>query len=66
MSSLDEIERAIDGLSAQELAELYAWLDERHPLPVDDQLKAEVDAGRFDDRIARAMADHRGGRTKPL
>ena len=29
MNSLRDIERAIDGLKPQELAELYAWLD-RH------------------------------------
>lgn len=27
MNSLQDIERAIDGLKPQELAELYAWLD---------------------------------------
>lgn len=27
MSSLHDIERAIDGLNPQELAQLYAWLD---------------------------------------
>ncbi len=31
MNSLKEIERAIDRLGPQELAELYAWLDQRRP-----------------------------------
>lgn len=31
MNSLQEIERAIDSLKPQELAELYAWLDQRRP-----------------------------------
>jgi hypothetical protein len=31
MNSLREIERAIDGLKPQELAELYAWLDRHRP-----------------------------------
>ena len=31
MSSLLEVERAIENLKAQELAELYAWLERRHP-----------------------------------
>ena len=31
MNSLQDIERAIDGLKPQELAELYAWLDRRRP-----------------------------------
>ena len=31
MNSLQDIERAIDGLQPQELAELYAWLDQHRP-----------------------------------
>jgi hypothetical protein len=31
MNSLKDIERAIDGLKPQELAELYAWLDRHRP-----------------------------------
>lgn len=31
MKSLQEIERAIDGLEPQQLAELYAWLDQHRP-----------------------------------
>jgi hypothetical protein len=31
MNSLWDIERAIDGLKPQELAELYAWLDRHRP-----------------------------------
>ncbi|MEO8096397.1 MAG: hypothetical protein ABI811_01760 [Acidobacteriota bacterium] len=31
MNSLQDIERAIDGLKPQELAELYAWLDRNRP-----------------------------------
>ncbi|MBS1831339.1 MAG: hypothetical protein JST65_01420 [Acidobacteria bacterium] len=30
MSTVQEIERAIEGLSADELKELYAWLERRH------------------------------------
>ena len=31
MNSLQDIERAIDGLKPQELAEFYTWLDRRRP-----------------------------------
>jgi len=31
MNSLKEIERAIDRLDPQELADLYVWLDQRRP-----------------------------------
>jgi hypothetical protein len=32
----------------------------------DVQLKTAIEAGRFDDRISRAIADHKAGRTEPL
>ncbi len=48
------------------MEELYVWLDQRHPQPTDAQLKADLDAGRIDDRINRALADHKAGNTQPL
>jgi hypothetical protein len=65
-NTLQEIERAIRTLSAAELEELYAWLDQHYPQPIDAQLKADLDAGRIDDRISRALADHKAGKTQLL
>ncbi len=64
--AVEEIERAIQALTPPELEELYAWLDEHCPQPIDAQLKADLDAGRMDDRIRRALADHKAGKTTPL
>ena len=64
MSSVLEIERAISALSPRELDELYTWMDRNSPIDV--QLKTDLDAGRIDDRIARALADHRAENTQPL
>jgi hypothetical protein len=66
LSTVQEIERAIDALTPQQLEELYQWLDQHYPQPIDAQLKADLDAGRIDDRINRALADHKAGRTQPL
>ena len=66
MNTVQEIERAIDALTPQQMEELYIWLDQRHPQPIDAQLKADLDAGRIDDRVNRALADHRAGNTQPL
>jgi hypothetical protein len=63
--TLQEIERAIDALTPQQTEELYVWLDQRHPQPIDAQLKADFEAGRIDDRINRAFADHKAGNTHP-
>jgi hypothetical protein len=66
LKTVQEIERAIDTLTPQQMEELYVWLDQRHPQPIDAQLKADLDAGRIDDRINRALADHKAGNTQPL
>jgi hypothetical protein len=66
LNTVQEIERAIDALTPQEVEELYVWLDQRHPQAIDAQLKADLDAGRIDDRINRALADRRAGNTRPL
>jgi hypothetical protein len=64
MNTVLDIERAISGLSPNELDELYTWMDQN--CPIDVQLKTDLDAGRIDERIARALADHRAGNTQPL
>jgi len=66
LNTVQEIERAIGALTPSELEELYAWLDQHCPQPIDAQLKADLDAGRIDDRIRRALADHKAGNTQPL
>jgi len=66
MNTVQEIERAIDALTPQQMEELYVWLDQRHPQPIDAQLKADLDAGRIDNRINRALADHKAGNTQPI
>jgi DNA replication protein DnaD len=66
LNTVQEIERAIDALTPQQIEELYAWLDQRHPQLIDAQLKADLNAGRIDDRINRALADHKAGNTQPL
>lgn len=66
LDTVQEIERAIDTLTPQQMEELYVWLDQRHPQPIDAQLKADLDAGRIDERINRALADHKAGNTQPL
>jgi hypothetical protein len=66
LNTMQEIECAIDALTPEQREELYAWLDQRHPQLIDAQLKADLDAGRIDDRINRALADHKAGSTHPL
>lgn len=66
LDTVQEIERAIDALTPEQREELCVWLDTHYSQPIDVQLKAGVEAGRFDERIHRAIADHKAGRTQPL
>ena len=66
LNTVQEIEHAIRTLTPSELEELYAWLDGYCPQPIDAQLKADLEAGRIDDRINRALADHKAGKTQQL
>jgi hypothetical protein len=66
LNTIQEIERAIDALTPQQVEELYVWFDQRHPQLIDAQLKSDLGAGRIDDRINRAVADHKAGNTQPL
>jgi len=50
LRTVQEIELAIDALTPQQIEELYVWLDQRHPQPIDAHLKADLDAGRIEDR----------------
>ncbi len=66
MNTVQEIERAIDALTPDQREQLYVWLDEHYFQAGDMQLKTAIEAGRFDDRIARALADDKAGKTEPL
>jgi hypothetical protein len=66
MSTVKDIERAIVGLSPQELDELYAWMDEHASQQIDARLKSDLEAGRMDASIRRALAEHKAGDAREL
>ncbi|HEX3740158.1 MAG TPA: hypothetical protein VHV29_10580 [Terriglobales bacterium] len=65
-STVKEIERAIQGLTVQEIEELHAWLEEHYPQPIDVQMKSDLAAGRLDAAIDCALDDEENSRTRPL
>ena len=42
LNTVREIEHAIRALTPSELEELYSWLDQHCPQPIDAQLKADL------------------------
>jgi hypothetical protein len=67
LNTLEDIETAIEKLTPQECEQLRQWFEQlSRPQSIDAQLKADLDAGRIDARIKRALADHKAGRTQRL
>lgn len=66
LNTVQEIEHAIAALNPRQLAELYAWLDQYDPQPIDALLRNDLAAGRLDKAIAQALDDEKHGRTTPL
>jgi antitoxin VapB len=66
LSTVQEIERAIGKLTPLELEELYSWLDQNCPQPIDVRLESDLAAGRLDQAIHRALDDEKSGRAQPL
>ncbi len=64
--TVQQIEQAIGRLTAEELQELYSWLERNHPQPIDARLSSDLAAGRLDGAIFRALDDESTGRTQPL
>lgn len=66
MSNLQEIERAISQLSAEELANFRVWFAEFDAEIWDRQFEEDVAAGRLDSLAQRALQQLREGRCSDL
>jgi len=66
LNTVQEIERAIGALTQRELEELYSWLDQNCPQPIDTRLESDLTAGLLDKAIHRALDDEKSGRVQPL
>ncbi|HEY7767925.1 hypothetical protein [Longimicrobium sp.] len=66
MNTLNEIERAVQGLSPKQLAQFRAWFAEFDWAAWDRELEDDVSAGRLDSLADEAVANFRAGRTSPL
>jgi hypothetical protein len=64
--TLQEVERAIGALTPQEVQELYVWLEQHFPQPMDARLPSDLSAGSLDTAIQRALDDEKNGRLRPL
>jgi hypothetical protein len=66
MSSLQEIEDAVEHLSTEELARFRRWFAEFDAAVWDRQFEADVQAGRLEQLAEEALRENREGRTTEL
>ena len=64
MSTVAEIESAIEKLDPKEIRRVGDWLDELREQLFDRQIQADAKAGRLDQMIAQAKAGYRAGKAK--
>jgi hypothetical protein len=61
MTKLEQIQSSIGKLSAQEIAELRDWLDERDARLFDEKLERDAKAGKLDKLAEEARANLKAG-----
>ena len=61
MSTVMEIEKAIEKLPNQELFELTHWISTRFSDAWDRQIEEDIRAGRLENLAAEALEEHRAG-----
>jgi hypothetical protein len=66
LNTTQDIERAIGSLTPREVEELYAWLEQHCPPPIDTRIRSDLAAGRLDTAIQRALDDEKNRRVQPL
>ena len=66
LNAIKEIERAIGALTPREIEELYVWLEQHCPPPIDARVQADLAAGGLDTAIQRALDDEKDGRVQSL
>ena len=66
MSTVQEIERAIESLPPSVYAALLAWLDERRAQEVDGNFDRAILAGKFDAMADRALREAEAGKCTSL
>jgi hypothetical protein len=63
---MEKLEREIQKLSPQELADLRDWFRKYDAEAWDRQIEEDVRGGRLDGLAEEALAAHKAGRTKEL
>ena len=66
MSSVEDIEKAVESLAPGELARFRAWFDTFDAARFDQRIERDANEGNLDRLAQQALAAHRDGRTREL
>lgn len=66
MTKLDDITKAIEQLSPEELAQLRDWFEELQARLWDEQIERDIRAGKLEWMAAEALAEHKAGQTRKI
>jgi hypothetical protein len=66
MTTLEDIERALTELPADQLAKFRIWFEEFEAARFDQRIERDATAGRLDKLAEQALADFRSGRAREL
>ena len=66
MGNVKSIEKAVESLPPEELAEFRSWFAEFDAAAWDRQIENDVNSGRLDGLAAEALADFQSGSVREL
>jgi hypothetical protein len=66
MSEIEQLEDRIQHLSPQDLAKFRAWFFEFDARVWDQQIEADLRAGKLNGLVADALAEYKAGRVREL
>jgi hypothetical protein len=66
MSSVETLEKAVESLPREELAEFRRWFTEFDAAAWDAQIETDATAGRLDALAAEALAEYKEGKAREI
>jgi hypothetical protein len=66
MTKLEDIEKAVEQLSPDEMARFRVWFEEFQADLFDARIEADMKAGKLDKHFDVALAAHAAGKSKKL
>jgi hypothetical protein len=66
MSTVEQIEAAIQQLPREDFLRLHKWIQNRFDDEWDRQMKEDVRSGRLDAIAQEALAEYRSGKSSPF